>query len=85
MTDIPEDQQAFPHGNPEQGGELGMTLRDYFAGQYICGKCLGNPMATNHLAQRAYEYADAMLAERAITHHKDYATDDGIHGTEDTE
>lgn len=42
----------------------GMTLRDYFAGQFMCGQCLGGAMPTNHFAQRAYEYADAMIAAR---------------------
>lgn len=71
MADNP---MAFPFG--DQGGfapEFGMTLRDWFAGQ------IAVPLAvevTNHLsvktedeprwvASRAYQIADAMLAERA--------------------
>jgi hypothetical protein len=26
---------AFAHGNPEQGGDAGMSLRDYFAGEAL--------------------------------------------------
>ena len=39
MTDKPENPQAFPHGNPTHGGDIGMTLRDYFAGQALAGFC----------------------------------------------
>lgn len=42
----------------------GMTLRDWFAGQALAGL---DPFAVNpqSAAQRAYNQADAMLAERA--------------------
>lgn len=68
-----DHQSAFPHegGNKfVQGNEVrktlpshGMTLRDYFA-----GKCLPNLSRWHRpeeAAARAYEYADAMLKERA--------------------
>lgn len=44
----------------------GMTLRDYFAGRSLHGlvQHWGNT-TTPELARRAYELADAMLAERA--------------------
>jgi hypothetical protein len=61
---------AFPC--PEQRGPVGcgireaadgMTLRDYFAGQYIShdGSSRYSP---NEFAKAAYALADAMLAER---------------------
>jgi hypothetical protein len=55
---------AFPRA---QGGDYGMTLRDYFAGQALAGitankqyDSLSFALATGD----AYRYADAMLAER---------------------
>lgn len=72
-----DNPQAFPHGNPTDGGDIGMTLRDYFAGQALAGsmgsrdarsweaaaKKLGiEPDAA--LARGMYLIADAMLAER---------------------
>lgn len=63
MSDNP---QAFPHGNPTHGGDIGMTLRDYFAGQTIASAS-ALPMGPNdclHRAKMAYQMADAMLAER---------------------
>lgn len=45
----------------------GMTLRDYFAGQALANLNLQAHVAApaaHHLAQSAYEIADAMLAER---------------------
>jgi len=53
---------AFPIGDTDLQG---MSLRDYFAGQALNGLLLSPritaPPAT---AKLAYEYADAMLAER---------------------
>lgn len=44
---------------PEKSG---MTLRDYFAGQAMISACEDwNP---EECAKMAYEYADAMIAER---------------------
>jgi hypothetical protein len=43
-----------------------MTLRDYFAGQYIAGR-FARPMDDNEwgdIAEAAYLLADAMLAAR---------------------
>lgn len=64
--------QAFPTGNPTHGGNCGMTLRDYFAGQALAGllSSEAHPRSigswTNHdgRAQHAYRAADAMLAAR---------------------
>jgi hypothetical protein len=58
--------QAFPYGSYEHGGSEGMTLRDYFAGQTITGLIdLRVEANCPAIAKRAYEIADAMLAERA--------------------
>lgn len=48
--------------------EAGMTLRDYFAGQALCGMLNSKALAhLNHDVQAAtaYEYADAMIAARS--------------------
>lgn len=45
---------------------LGMSLRDYFAGQALAG-LLADPNNVGHRGQNAessYEFADAMIAER---------------------
>lgn len=66
-----------PLYNPNTGdyihGQPGMSLRDWFAGQIIpvavkvCGEDEREPGETmaQMCARRAYEVADAMLAERA--------------------
>ena len=58
--------QAFPHGDPTNGGDIGMTLRDYFAAQVIASASrLPVSDSFEYCARVAYEQADAMLAERA--------------------
>ena len=59
-----DGKQAFPSVE-----YLGMTLRDWFAGQALTSKLLeyyngnlGND--SEAIARRAYKIADAMLAER---------------------
>ena len=57
---------AFAHGNPTMGGDPGMSLRDYFAGQ-VLGALAGygdESDSGKELAQFAYEMADRMLRER---------------------
>lgn len=65
---------AFPSGIQPSGYasegpafEYGMTLRDYFAAQYLCG--LGsNPSVcgnSDDIAEECYEIADAMLKARS--------------------
>jgi hypothetical protein len=79
MTDTKDiSGPAFAYGNHEQGGDPGMSLRDYFAGQALAG-FLGSDIvnqvlakdatekgtrAGKHAATIAYEYADAMLRAR---------------------
>lgn len=63
---------AFAHGNPEQGGDPGMSLRDWFAGQALVGilstsaapAMFGLQGAEPRTAETAYVIADAMLAAR---------------------
>lgn len=68
---------AFPVNELDQrtGGvwdnHLGMTLRDWFAGQFMATLVIAANMPSaahlgaNDLAAKAYAAADAMLAERA--------------------
>lgn len=66
---------AFPQPNcgdyPNDDSHRGMTLRDFFAAAALTGQ-LHNDAFSPHdfvspdlIARRAYEYADAMLKERA--------------------
>jgi len=69
-----DDIQAFPSafqfendGLRGGGFHVGMTLRDYFAGQVLKQLSLsGGPMDSwpNWHSKKAYELADAMLKER---------------------
>jgi hypothetical protein len=67
--------QAFPHGDPTHGGDIGMTLRDYFAARVIQGlaaRLLDSDMYELRTeirgglneARIAYQMADAMLKAR---------------------
>ena len=67
MTDKPQNPDAFPLKH----SSLGMTLRDYFAGQAlasIVGSAEFNAATCSQLAEVSYRYADAMLKERANDH-----------------
>lgn len=72
-----ENPQAFPHGDPTHGGDIGMTLRDWFAGQALAGFVAApndspygcvigrhKKIPPEAISALAYELADAMLAER---------------------
>lgn len=59
---------AFPHGDPTNGGDVGMTLRDFFAAKAMQGICTSKDEAgtlLNHgyewIASEAYKISDAML------------------------
>ena len=61
---------AFPHHFPEDAAPWscspGMSLRDYFAAA-VAGQITPGPRWTcngSEIAERAYQIADAMLAER---------------------
>ena len=67
-TPIDDGGMAFPMGNPTDGGEIGMTLRDYFAGQVLIGLSVQRMGITNeHDAQNAYSMADAMIKARSTS------------------
>ena len=58
---------AFPFRSKDLGGNHiasfpSMTLRDWFAGQALSGLCIGWKAGLS--AEMAYEFADAMIAER---------------------
>ena len=71
-TTINDGGPAFPHHETTSTGEpfhdhLGMTLRDWFAGQALagmmaCPDCSGTEA---EFAASAYRNADAMLAARS--------------------
>ncbi|KQI67018.1 hypothetical protein AN189_17485 [Loktanella sp. 3ANDIMAR09] len=71
--DLEQDSYVFPGERFSQSGVIigngkGMTLRDWFAGQYIAGRFGGEPgihLRPENAARDAYELADAMLAARA--------------------
>ena len=62
--------QRYPESNPDAVyQELGMTLRDYFAGKVMEGIVLaeridGGNLMPSKLARTAYKIASAMLKER---------------------
>jgi len=56
-------ESAFPLNSPDGLiSLLGMTLRDYFAGQALEG--LVTRFTDKNVAEKAYKLADAMLEER---------------------
>ena len=65
-----EPERAFPSLETNSRGEpyydhLGMTLRDYFAGQALAGLLAdSNASSRSVYATDAYDLADAMLAAR---------------------
>lgn len=78
MSAEPENPKAFPRQDDIfEHGEVGMTLRDYYAGQALIGIVSSNDPAVGKIAQKSntevqdlvaemsYVYADAMLAERS--------------------
>lgn len=61
------DQAAFPVVVPEAWDSVqnGMSLRDYFAGQALIALINRNNIHDLEMvAENAYVYADAMMAER---------------------
>jgi hypothetical protein len=70
------DEFAFPHVNFVGQKISGMTLRDHFAGQVLCGYFANNHRneleelglfdteVCDQIASHAYEVADAMLKAR---------------------
>lgn len=74
MTTKNDGGPAFPsalysHERAENWSTDGMTLRDWFAGHALAGDLAASPNYRPSLigsAERAYAYADAMLAARAV-------------------
>lgn len=76
MTKRDDGGPAFGHGNHEQGGDPGMSLRDWFAGQALVGLLPAEEIAreedspidrcatAREFAEASYEIADAMLTAR---------------------
>lgn len=72
------DDPAFPtHGGDSHEDPRnrilsgGMTLRDYFAGQFLMGAAyhwMSDQVTSVELASFAYNVADAMIAERERRH-----------------
>ena len=54
--------RAFPLMYPDGSFNLGMTLRDWFAGQVIAGDY--ESLSSDEIAEMAYDIADAMLRRR---------------------
>ena len=64
---------AFPYGDPTNGGDNGMTLRDYFAAKamqgfvmddVLCKEAATEPEWYENIAEASYKMADAMLKAR---------------------
>ena len=67
---FPQTITAFNTTVEEEFGQGGMSLRDYFAGQFICGIAVHTEdeeietWRHKNVAKWAYAQADAMLAAR---------------------
>lgn len=59
-----QGRSAFPVSDETDPVDYGMSLRDYFAGQALTGLLAGDRESFSSLPARAYQIADAMLAER---------------------
>jgi len=68
MSKKPDGGNAFPFGDRRNGGDTGMTLRDYFAGKVLAGsiscRADNNGGFAAALAEECYRVADAMIAAR---------------------
>lgn len=56
-------EYAFPHSE-RPSSQLGLTLRDYFAGQALAGIQARFDYTPKYAAEQAYSLADAMLKAR---------------------
>lgn len=75
MNTINDGGPAFPladscceYGNTNRSDANGMTLRDYFAAKAVQGFAASSDnvgwRSMDHIAETAYEWADAMLRAR---------------------
>ena len=63
------EEPAYPFSNSSYTRYLGMSLRDYFAGQALIGILINGiydkgQYMKKSIAETAYQMADAMLEER---------------------
>lgn len=66
MSKIENGGTAFPCLTSDGLGDIGMTLRDYFAGQAIVGIISKGYLITpNMVAEHAYQIAEAMIEARS--------------------
>ena len=73
MSKIDDGGPAFPMATVDGWFQIGMTLRQWFAGQALAGICVNDEYwrlneeyrgkSASELAHRAYQVADAMIAE----------------------
>lgn len=76
MTELQNDQYTYPgdrytRNGSQSGRGMGISVRDYFAGECIAGILAGywgNPdmggLSPANLADEAFQMADAMMAMR---------------------
>lgn len=65
-TAFPRPVSIVEHhdGNEMHASQDGMTLWDYFAGHALGGLLQSENGVCEDFAERAYDYADAMISER---------------------
>ena len=64
MTQLKDKEPAFPCGSGDMRDPVGMSLRDYFAGQALVGLLSGVAhirIPPDEYAKSAYLYADEMM------------------------
>ena len=67
MTEKKNNVPAFPNVNEMGYGDIGMSLRDYFAAKAMQGMLSNNkinPISDYEFCLKCYNYADAMLKAR---------------------
>jgi hypothetical protein len=62
VGEIKMEKPAFSEGYETSGAPVGISVRDYFATKAM--QNLVSDYSPEFVAQKAYEYADAMLRER---------------------
>jgi hypothetical protein len=62
---FPFPASLYPDGSTREPGELGMSLRDYFAAKAMQKISIANYLSDDDYARHAYKIADAMLKERS--------------------
>lgn len=65
--DCPADKEKYMKAFPNMTGQTGMDLRDYFAGQVLCGFASVTNVdwgGKDQVAKICYDLADAMMKAR---------------------